>query len=185
MAHYLTIRFPICLALNKIDAFPVSVEGVKTGGIDHASSSCDDGKGIIALCQQQAVQRGELAVPVSAFAETWQILKQVAQLQEQEQQQPSVPKQTRDPPLDRDPTIEESHLSPKHHTHSHGDVDDCVGEEEGREVKAVCPKRGSAVWLKNEAILDRVKRTWLSTGTLLHRHAVEMICAVLPLHLSH
>lgn len=174
MAHYLTIRFPICLALNKIDAFPPSpsIEGVKTGGIGNTSSSSrDDGKGIISLCQQQAVQRGELAVPVSAFAETWQILKQVAQLQEQEHS--SAAKQLRDPLSNREavdnalrhPLV---HSSLKHHELSSGDVDDGVIGEEGREVKALCPIKGSTLWLKNEAILDRVKRTWLSTGTPLH-----------------
>ena len=151
----------------------MSIEGVKTGGIENTSSpSCDDGKGIISLCQQQAVQRGELAVPVSAFAETWQILKQVAQLQEQEKEHSSVAKQT-DPLSNsesgdnvlRHPLVEESHSSLKHHERGSGDVDDGVIEEEGREVKAMCPKKGSTLWLKNEAILDRVKRTWLSTGT--------------------
>ena len=164
VAHYLTVRFPICLALNKIDAFPDST--VKNGITDIilkkndntekndnnekkndnnekndktnkiSSSECtvkntsatigreveqdtnhnhikmkndkiiadegayvpsctdkeeivdlkklshshvvnDNGRGIVELCQHQAMERGELAVPVSAFADNWVILKQM------------------------------------------------------------------------------------------------------------
>ena len=120
VAHYLTIRFPICLALNKIDAFPDNSSSEKSENTtiindrndmnesdlhapmkEHVSpvndnenqTRCDDngknknkqvdgGRSIVRICQLQAVQRGELAVPVSAFAENWSILKQ-AYLQSQ------------------------------------------------------------------------------------------------------
>ena len=129
MAHYLAIRFPVCLALNKIDAFEEEVvEGGDGGGLTASGaglgvsvpgaapglvklgalatrpapglglgpgpglstsapglglgpgpgvSRCQ-GREIIRLCQHQARDRGELAVPVSAFAETWDLLKQAA-----------------------------------------------------------------------------------------------------------
>ena len=123
VAHYLTIRFPICLALNKIDAFPDNSSSEKSENTtiindrkdikesdshtpmkehvalvndNKSQTKCDKnydngknknkqvdgGRGIVRICQLQAVQRGELAVPVSAFAENWSILKQ-AYLQSQ------------------------------------------------------------------------------------------------------
>ena len=122
VAHYLTIRFPICLALNKIDAFPDNdnigknendnieknenenlINGMNNGNKSNSNADdnknqticngnhdngkdrkyqIDGGRSIVRICQLQAVQRGELAVPVSAFAENWSILKQ-AYLQSQ------------------------------------------------------------------------------------------------------
>jgi hypothetical protein len=60
VAHFLSIRFPICLALNKVDSFP----------------NVEDGKEIINKCQRDALDRGEIAVPVSAKADSWMITKQ-------------------------------------------------------------------------------------------------------------
>lgn len=62
VAHYLTIRFPICLALNKIDMLPM-----------------DTALLTVAECQNEAKQRGENAVPISARAEAWVLLKQAAE----------------------------------------------------------------------------------------------------------
>lgn len=58
VAHYLSIRFPICLALNKVDALP------------------EDENGVIIDCQRLAQARGEAAIPMSAQAETWVLYKQ-------------------------------------------------------------------------------------------------------------
>lgn len=60
VAHYLSIRFPMCLALNKVDSFTDS----------------NHGDIIISTCQQQAKARGENAVPVSAAVESWMLLKE-------------------------------------------------------------------------------------------------------------
>jgi ribosome-binding ATPase YchF (GTP1/OBG family) len=51
VAHYLSIRFPICLALNKVDSLSDLT--------------------VIQRCQQEAFLRGEVAVPVSARADCW------------------------------------------------------------------------------------------------------------------
>jgi hypothetical protein len=53
VANYLAVRFPICLALNKID------------------EDIDRIRGVVEICQMQALERGEIAVPVSARAESW------------------------------------------------------------------------------------------------------------------
>lgn len=53
VAHFLCIRFPICLALNKIDE-------LHNGDTE-----------IVAQCQREARERGEVAVPISARAECW------------------------------------------------------------------------------------------------------------------
>lgn len=60
VAHYLSVRFPTCLALNKIDELP-------QGGED-----------IVRQCQAMAVARGEVAVPVSARAECWVLQQQLS-----------------------------------------------------------------------------------------------------------
>jgi ribosome-binding ATPase YchF (GTP1/OBG family) len=52
VAHFLCVRFPICLALNKIDM----LDG-------------RDGMSIIDQCREAAMARGEVAVPVSSRAE--------------------------------------------------------------------------------------------------------------------
>lgn len=52
VAHFLCVRFPICLALNKIDMLDVR-----------------DGVNIIEQCREAAMARGEIAVPVSSRAE--------------------------------------------------------------------------------------------------------------------
>jgi len=54
VAHFLCVRFPICLALNKIDMLDVR-----------------DGMTIINKCREAAMARGEVAVPVSSRAECW------------------------------------------------------------------------------------------------------------------
>ena len=51
VAHYLCLRFPICLALNKIDAF----------------RDAEYGSLVVQRCRAEAARRGELAVPVSAL----------------------------------------------------------------------------------------------------------------------
>lgn len=63
VAHYLSIRFPICLALNKVD----SLREMDSNPLGSNSNSID----IIYKCQQEAKMRGEVAVPVSARAEFW------------------------------------------------------------------------------------------------------------------
>eukprot|EP01034_Spumella_vulgaris_P031881 gene31881-39384_t len=60
VAHFLSIRFPVCLALNKIDSLDKS----------------DDKQSVITQCQETARLRGEAAVPVSARAECWLLTKQ-------------------------------------------------------------------------------------------------------------
>ena len=62
VAHFLSIRFPVCLALNKIDSLDVS----------------DEAQAVIAHCQETARLRGEAAVPVSARAECWILNQQAA-----------------------------------------------------------------------------------------------------------
>lgn len=60
VAHFLSIRFPVCLALNKIDSLERNEEK----------------QAIITQCQDIARLRGEAAVPVSARAECWLLSKQ-------------------------------------------------------------------------------------------------------------
>jgi ribosome-binding ATPase len=71
VAHYLSIRFPICLALNKVDSLremdPSSSNVGNGSGISSRLQSID----IIYQCQQEARLRGEVAVPVSARSEFW------------------------------------------------------------------------------------------------------------------
>lgn len=62
VAHYLSIRFPTCLALNKVDR--LSSDDVTT----------------VKMCHDEANRRGEAAIPVSARAESWQLLRQAAEL---------------------------------------------------------------------------------------------------------
>jgi ribosome-binding ATPase YchF (GTP1/OBG family) len=62
VAHFLSIRFPVCLALNKIDAL----------GADQGA------QGVVAQCQDTARLRGEVAVPVSARAECFELNRQAA-----------------------------------------------------------------------------------------------------------
>lgn len=62
VAHFLSIRFPVCLALNKIDSLGKDAEA----------------QAVITHCQETARLRGEAAVPVSARAECWILNKQAA-----------------------------------------------------------------------------------------------------------
>lgn len=172
VAHYLAIRFPICLALNKIDAFPDSIPLEEGGGGAGGGEvrGKDGGRGVVRLCQTQAIERGELAVPVSAFAETWEILKHANM-------------QTHAPSGEEAVSAGQAHSS-AHCTalasksRSKEDLSDSVdaagsnGHSEGegdeaakREVKAFFPPEGSPQWTKNEAVLDRVKSIWKTTGT--------------------
>ena len=64
VANYLLIRFPVCLALNKVDAFPPQQE-----------AESETIPTIIVQCQEDALSRGEVAVPVSARAENWVLQK--------------------------------------------------------------------------------------------------------------
>lgn len=64
VAHFLSIRFPVCLALNKIDSLGRSAEQ----------------QSIIQHCVDTARLRGEAAVPVSARAECWLLNQQAAAL---------------------------------------------------------------------------------------------------------
>jgi hypothetical protein len=68
VAHYLAIRFPVCLALNKIDAFSDDLDNGKIG------FSMENDRSVVALCQRQAAGRGEAAVPVSALVEGWEVI---------------------------------------------------------------------------------------------------------------
>jgi ribosome-binding ATPase YchF (GTP1/OBG family) len=61
VAHFLSIRFPVCLALNKMDALGPGQDAVA----------------VIAHCQATARLRGEAAVPVSARAECFVLNRQV------------------------------------------------------------------------------------------------------------
>eukprot|EP00602_Paraphysomonas_sp_CaronLab_P002150 CAMPEP_0185028482 /NCGR_PEP_ID=MMETSP1103-20130426/14225_1 /TAXON_ID=36769 /ORGANISM="Paraphysomonas bandaiensis, Strain Caron Lab Isolate" /LENGTH=899 /DNA_ID=CAMNT_0027562909 /DNA_START=19 /DNA_END=2715 /DNA_ORIENTATION=- len=58
VAHYICIRFPICLALNKVD-----------------SLSPEKGRCVVEACQKLSAERGEAAVPVSAQSECWALEK--------------------------------------------------------------------------------------------------------------
>jgi hypothetical protein len=62
VAHYLTIRFPKCLALNKIDA------------IDDADLP------LVPQWQKAMADLGEVAVPVCAMAESWALLNQAQEM---------------------------------------------------------------------------------------------------------
>ena len=64
VAHFLSIRFPVCLALNKIDSLGRGAEQLA----------------IIQHCVETARLRGEAAVPVSARAECWLLNDQAAAL---------------------------------------------------------------------------------------------------------
>jgi hypothetical protein len=179
VAHYLAIRFPICLALNKIDAFPdsLAIEEGAVGGSEARGK--DGGRGIVRLCQTQAVERGELAVPVSAFAETWEILKH-ANIQAHT---PAGKEAARAGQLlSSGPcTALASNSRSKEDISDNAGVassnghseDDGGGEEAAkREVKSFFPPEGSPQWTKNEAVLERVKSIWKTTGTYTTLHRV-------------
>ena len=176
VAHYMSIRFPICLALNKIDALP-ELNGAELGGNLQRSTVH---KNVIQLCQRQAINRGELAMPVSAFAETWEILKQAH----------TQTKASRDASclILAHSAMEQSDVKfvdpedVKHHDvlqskikllpYKNGKTDNAEveaevveeEEEKKKDVKAFIPVEGSAAWMKNEAVLDKVKRLWGTTG---------------------
>jgi ribosome-binding ATPase len=85
VAHYLSIRFPICLALNKVDSLQEveptssSLSDTSTSNNNKVSPNTSIKKSqrsrptidIIYQCQHEARLRGEVAVPVSAKAEFW------------------------------------------------------------------------------------------------------------------
>lgn len=70
VAHYLSIRFPICLALNKVD----SLRSSDLTSCTNNAQTVD----IIFRCQNEAKLRGEVAVPVSAISEFW-LQKKISQ----------------------------------------------------------------------------------------------------------
>lgn len=72
VAHFLSIRFPVCLALNKIDSLGHNNQQQHKVG--------EEEKDIIQHCLDTARLRGEAAVPVSARAECWLLNNQAAAL---------------------------------------------------------------------------------------------------------
>ena len=72
-AHFLRVRFPICLALNKVDQF----------------DSVDAGRGVVAECQECARARGEDAIPCSALAETVLLAKLLAEREKEREMERS------------------------------------------------------------------------------------------------
>jgi hypothetical protein len=88
VAHYLAVRFPTCLALNKVDELGVG------------------GEETVRECQRMAAGRGEVAVPVSARAECRVLQRELeaqggqeegqeeGQQQEQQQQEERVLRET-------------------------------------------------------------------------------------------
>jgi hypothetical protein len=172
VAHYLAIRFPICLALNKIDAFPDSLAFEEGAMVGSEARGKDGGRGIVRLCQTQAIERGELAVPVSAFAETWEILKHAnMQAHTPAGKEAASPGQL----LSCGPcTALASNSRSKEDiggstgvagSNGHNEDDGGGVEAAKREVKAFFPPEGSLQWTKNEAVLERVKSIWKTTGT--------------------
>ena len=174
VAHYLSVRFPICLALNKIDAFPDSshrnnsnddtqkknhgsnnnnCEVLKKNVIDPTGG--DGGRGIVQECRSQAISRGELAVPVSAFAENWNILKQAhALIQSQAVTQTKTTETNTD--VNQKIKAEKGNIENK--------VEEIFEESEGEKGKKAFPLPGSRPWRENEAVLDRVRTIWKTTG---------------------
>lgn len=187
----MSVRFPICLALNKIDALP----DVRRVGIrGEVRESVVDGD-VIQLCQHQAINRGELAMPVSAFAETWEILKQAHTQTKASKNASSIihahtameqsGEKYHDPEYIQHDDVRQSkelavNPSPSTNGKTHNVEDkvvvEVVEEEEvkKKEVKAFIPVEGSATWIKNEAVLEKVKRLWGTTGT----YCVRLIYAL-------
>ena len=191
VAHYMSIRFPICLALNKIDALP-DINGLETGG---SIPGLVVDKGVIQLCQHQAINRGELAMPVSAFAETWEILKQANTktkacmnssslihahaAMEQSEEKYSDPGDAKHNDVNQSENntvpilpfnvckTDHAEVQVEVRVEVEFEVEVVVDEEEEekkKEVKAFIPVVGSAAWMKNEAVLEKVKRLWNTTG---------------------
>ena len=193
VAHYMSIRFPICLALNKIDALP-DTNGLEIGG--NIQGLVVD-KGVIQLCQHQAINRGELAMPVSAFAETWEILKQANTktkacmntsslihahaAMEQSEERYSDPGDVKDNDVLQSEKNTVPPLTSNDCKTDHAEVQLQVQiveeevEEKKKEVKAFIPVEGSAAWMKNEAVLEKVKRLWNTTGA----HCTVLYCTVM------
>lgn len=155
-----------------MDAFPDSLaseEGAVGGGM---AGGRDGGREIVRICQMQAIERGELAVPVSAFAETWEILKH-ANLQahaaagKEAANGGQVLSTGSCTALASNSRSKENISDGIGAAGSNGHSEDDGGGEEiaKREVKAFFPLEGSAQWTKNEAVLDRVKSIWKTTGT--------------------
>lgn len=178
----MSVRFPICLALNKIDALPdVRRAEIRGEGRD----SVVDGD-VIQLCQHQAINRGELAMPVSAFAETWEILKQAhtqtkasknaspiihahAAMEESGENYHDAAYVQHDHVLQLKEPVVRPMPSKNGKTHNvdvkvEGEVVEEEEEVKKKEVKAFIPVEGSAAWIKNEAVLEKVKRLWGTTG---------------------
>jgi hypothetical protein len=193
----MSVRFPICLALNKIDALP-DVRRVEVRGECHEAVVEGD---VIQLCQQQAINRGELAMPVSAFAETWEILKQAhtqtkaskhassiihahaameqsgEKYHDPEHVQHDDVLQLKEPAVDPMPSKNGKTRNVDVKVEVEVEVEVQVVEEEEvkkKEVKAFIPVEGSAAWIKNEAVLEKVKRLWGTTGT----YCVRLICVL-------
>ena len=59
VAHFLSVRFPVCLALNKVDMIKVEAQ-----------------EKFIITCQAEAAARGEIAIPISSRAEIWSQIKE-------------------------------------------------------------------------------------------------------------
>jgi hypothetical protein len=181
----MSVRFPICLALNKIDALP-DVRKVEKGGEGRDSVVEGD---VIQLCQHQAINRGELAMPVSAFAETWEILKQAhtqtkasknassiihahAAMEQSGEKYHDAAYVQHDDVLQLKESAVDPMPSINGETHNFGFQVEVVEEEEEvkkKEVKAFIPVEGSAAWIKNEAVLEKVKRLFGTTGTYFIR----------------
>lgn len=177
----MSVRFPICLALNKIDALP-DVRRVEIRGEGRESGVDGD---VIQLCQHQAINRGELAMPVCAFAETWEILKQAhtqtkagknassiihahaAMEQSGEKYHDPEYGQHDDVLQLKEPTV--NPMPSKNGKTHHIEVEVEEDEVKRKEMKAFIPVEGSAAWIKNEAVLEKVKRLWGTTGTYFAR----------------
>ena len=72
VAHYLCLRFPVCLALNKIDLFTTST-ATTAASITTTNAENHESVAIIRECQIAALRRGEVAVPVSAACEAFRL----------------------------------------------------------------------------------------------------------------
>jgi ribosome-binding ATPase YchF (GTP1/OBG family) len=145
VAHFLSIRFPTLLALNKVDDF-------------------DDltvGKKVIQTCQEEAYMRGELAVPVCARAENWLQLKEACRIKRDIGGQ-----------LEGDEiTLDNMNLS-ESASNSIGLVSESLEDDPGQSsntaassTRIVLPPVGSAVWLQNEAVVQRALSGFPLTGT--------------------
>jgi hypothetical protein len=122
----------------------------------------ENGIEVVMLCQRQAVQRGEVAVPVSAQAESWELLKQAAGIYTESHASSD------NSHVDDNNAVEDTVVEKAVDVEENGtDVDaETVANMKNKSGRPMLPPVGSPQWEANEEALRRVRADWGGTGVL-------------------